>query len=203
MRLIADDITAMRAGRMILSGLSFTLSNGQGLLLTGPNGSGKTTLLRVIAGYLPAAGGTVRLEEAGGEDDISAQCHFVGHLPQTKAGLTVKENLDFDAHFLGTGDAAAVDMAMQRLGLADLSDIRTGYLSAGQRRRVALARLLVARRPIWLLDEPSVSLDQASTAVLATLIGEHRAAGGLVIAATHIPLGLTDAGELKLGGERA
>jgi heme exporter protein A len=203
MRLVADDITAMRAQRTVLSGISFTLPAGHGLLLTGPNGSGKTTLLRVIAGYLPAAGGTVRLEEAGGDDDISARCHFIGHLPQTKAGLTVRENLEFDARFLGTGDPVAVDMAMRRLGLTDLSDIRAGYLSAGQRRRVALARLLVARRPIWLLDEPSVSLDQASTAVLATLIGEHRAQGGIVIAATHIPLGLTDAGELKLGGGAA
>lgn len=199
MRLVADDISAVRAGRTVLSRLSFSLSAGQGLLLTGPNGSGKTTLLRVIAGFLPVANGTVRLEETDGDGDISAQCHFIGHLTQSKAGLTVKENLDFDSRFLGDGDSEAVDKAIARLGLADLSDIRAGYLSAGQRRRVALARLLVARRPIWLLDEPSVSLDQASTAVLAALIGEHRTAGGLVIAATHIPLGLTDAGELKLG----
>lgn len=200
MRLVADDIAAMRAGRTVFSGLSLSLLDGQGLLLTGPNGSGKTTLLRVIAGFLPASGGTVRLEGAGDQDDVSTQCHFVGHLPQTKAGLTVRENLDFDARFLGGVNPEPVDGAMARLGLADLSDIRAGHLSAGQRRRVSLARLLVASRPIWLLDEPSVSLDQASASVLASLIGEHRARGGIVIAATHIPLGLTDAGELRLGG---
>ncbi len=202
MRLVADQISAMRAGRTVLSGVSFALSDGQGLLLTGPNGSGKTTLLRVIAGFLPPAAGAVRLEGAA-DDDVSANAHFIGHLPQTKAGLTVRENLDFEAEFQGRGSGEVVDTAMARLGLADLSDIRAGYLSAGQRRRVALARLLVAKRPIWLLDEPSVSLDQASTGVLAALIGEHRAKGGLVIAATHIPLGLTDAGELKLGGKVA
>lgn len=202
MRLVADQISATRAGRTVLSGLSFTLMDGQGILLTGPNGSGKTTLLRVIAGFLPPSAGAIRLEGAV-DDDVSAHAHFIGHLPQTKAGLTVRENLDFEARFLGGGSAEVVDTAMARLGLADLSDIRAGYLSAGQRRRVALARLLVAKRPIWLLDEPSVSLDQASTSVLAALIGEHRAAGGLVIAATHIPLGLMDADELKLGWRAA
>jgi heme exporter protein A len=200
MRLIADQVSAMRAGRTVLSGLSFALADGGGLLLTGPNGAGKTTLLRVLAGFLPPSEGEVRLEGAPEGAEPSEQCHFVGHLPQSKAGLTVRENLAFEAAFLGHDGESPVESALGRLGLADLGDIRAGYLSAGQRRRLALARLLVADRPIWLLDEPSVSLDRASTTTLAELIAAHRAKGGIVVAATHVPLGLQDTEELKLGG---
>ena len=203
MKLIADRISAQRAGRTVLAGLSFTLEEGDGLLLTGPNGAGKTTLLRVIAGFLPPSEGEVRLEGAPADAEVGELCHFIGHLPQTKAGLTVRENLAFDALFLGERRAEQPAKALDRLGLGALSDIRAGYLSAGQRRRLALARLLAARRPIWLLDEPSVSLDKASTETLADLIAEHRASGGMVVAATHIPLGLEGTQELKLTGRAA
>jgi heme exporter protein A len=184
----------------VLSGLSFALADGDGLLLTGPNGAGKTTLLRLLAGFLPASAGEVRLEDGPEDAEPGELCHFIGHLPQTKAALTVRENLAFDAAFLGKGGEVDVASALGRLGLADLGDIRAGYLSAGQRRRLALARLLVADRHIWLLDEPSVSLDRTSTTTLAELIAAHRAKGGIVVAATHVPLGLQDTEELKLGG---
>ncbi len=197
MKLVADQVSATRSGRTVLAGISFALESGDGLLLTGPNGAGKTTLLRVLAGFLKPSSGVVRIEGGPAEAELGEQCHFIGHLPQTKAGLTVHENLAFDAAFLGEVDG--VDAALGRLGLSELADIRAGYLSAGQRRRLALARLLVARRPVWLLDEPSVSLDKASTETLARLIAEHRASGGIAIAATHIPLGLEGAKELKLG----
>jgi heme exporter protein A len=188
---------------MVLSGISFALSDGDGLLLTGANGSGKTTLLRVVAGFLQPSAGEVRLEEGSERLEPGEHCHFIGHLPQSKAGLSVKENLDFDARFLGDGLPDRVSAALDRLGLGDLGDIRAGFLSAGQRRRLALARLLVAQRRIWLLDEPSVSLDQASVGVLASLVAGHRAAGGIVVAATHVPLGLQGARELRLGAAAA
>lgn len=198
MKLIADQVCAQRSSRTVLTGISFALKGGDGLLLTGPNGAGKTTLLRVLAGFLKPSSGEIRIEGGPADAEPGEQCHFIGHLPQTKAGLTVHENLAFDAAFLDAG--SGVDAALDRLGLSELADIRAGYLSAGQRRRLALARLLVARRPVWLLDEPSVSLDKASTETLARLIAEHLATGGIAIAATHIPLGLEDAKELKLGG---
>ena len=203
MRLLAEQLSASRAGRTIFAGISFALAEGDGLLLAGPNGSGKTTLLRVLAGFLSPSAGSVRLEGGVADAEIGEACHFIGHLPQTKAGLTVRENLMFEARFLGAGRADDVDRALERLGLGELGDIRAGYLSTGQRRRLALARLLVAERTIWLLDEPSVSLDKASTATLAALIREHQARGGIVIAATHIPLGLESATELRLGGAAA
>ncbi|MEZ5922989.1 MAG: heme ABC exporter ATP-binding protein CcmA [Hyphomicrobiaceae bacterium] len=198
MRLVADQLSAARSGRTLFTGVSFALADGDGLLLTGPNGSGKTTLLRVLAGFLAPSAGAVSLE--GQEGEPGEHCHFVGHLPQSKAGLSVRDNLDFDARFLGGGQMNRVDTALAELGLAGLEDIRAGYLSAGQRRRLALARLLVANRPVWLLDEPSVSLDQASVDVLARLIAAHRQAGGIVVAATHVPLGLTGTTSLRLGG---
>lgn len=203
MRLIADQVSAERAGRTVLSGLSFALGDGDGLVLTGPNGAGKTTLLRVLAGFLPPSEGEVKLEGGPDQAEIGELCHFVGHLPQTKASLSVRESLAFDASFLGDATDDRIESVLDQLGLGDLADIRAGYLSAGQRRRVALARLLVAQRPIWLLDEPSVSLDKASTDTLAALISTHRASRGMVIAATHIPLGLQDAKELKLTGRAA
>lgn len=188
-----------------MSGVSFTLSAGEALLLTGPNGAGKTTLLRALAGFLPLAAGTIRLDGADAERTVGEQCHVVGHANAIKGALTVAENLAFWASFLGNGKAlpAAVSEALSRLDLAPLGDVPAAYLSAGQRRRTALARLLVAPRLIWLLDEPSVSLDAASTALLAGLVAGHVAAGGMAIAATHVPLGIPTARELKLSPTRS
>ncbi len=209
MKLIANDLAVDRGGRLIFRGLSFTLASGEGLLLTGPNGAGKTTLLRTIAGFLRAAEGEIRLEGADAEHALAEQCHYVGHLNGIKASQTVAENLSFWAAYLGAIGGGGMgslplDEALERLSLKSLRDIPAGYLSAGQKRRLGLARLLVAARPIWLLDEPTVSLDAASQAVLAAMVRDHIEAGGLAIAATHLPLGLDFARELTLGrGGRA
>ena len=203
-RLEATGLAVERGGRMVLSGVGFTVSAGEALLLTGPNGSGKTTLLRAIAGFLPLSAGHIRLGGADPEATVGEQCHVIGHANAIKGALTVVENLAFWSAFLGNGKGApaAVAGALARLDLEPLADVPTVYLSAGQRRRTALARLLVAPRLIWLLDEPSVSLDAASTAMLAGLVAEHVAAGGMAIAATHVPLGIPTARELKLSPTR-
>ena len=197
MQLIAENLTVRRGNREVLTNLSFQLGTGEGLLLTGPNGAGKTTLIRTIAGLLPPDSGTVRLTGAEDETDISAQCHLIGHQNGIKASLTVAENLRFWAEFLG--GEASIDPALERLNLASIDDLPAGYLSAGQKRRLGLARLLVAKRPIWLLDEPTVSLDAASTALLGEIVAGHIAEGGMAIAATHIPLGIAAMRELRLG----
>jgi heme exporter protein A len=205
-QLIAENLSVARGARLVVAGISFGLKTGEVLQLTGPNGAGKTTLIRAVAGFLPLAGGALRVE--GGQDDVplAEQCHYVGHLNGVKAKQTVAENLTFWADYLRGGrsdDGARVDRALDAFGLTSLAGIAAGYLSAGQKRRVGLARLLVADRPIWLLDEPTVSLDAASTGILARLIETHVSAGGIVMAATHIPLGVSSPQELRLGGAAA
>ena len=195
--LLADNLTVERGGRAILSGLSFRAESGEAVLLTGPNGAGKTTLLRALAGYIRPLAGRVLLEGGGADLSLAEQSHFIGHLNAVKPSLTAQENLAFWAAYLGASHPPAA--ALDRLGLGDLGNVPAGYLSAGQRRRLALARLLVARRPLWLLDEPTVSLDAASVALFAELAAEHLAGGGLVVAATHSALGLANARELRLG----
>jgi heme exporter protein A len=186
-----------RGGRVIVEGLSFRLDAGQALVLTGPNGSGKTTLLRALAGFLRPASGTVRVGGAEEGREPGELSHFVGHLDGIKAHLTVEENLAFWAAYLdGGGD---VEAALDRFALTGLADIPAGYLSAGQKRRLGLARLAAAERPIWLLDEPTVSLDTASVALLVTAIEAHVAKGGLAVIATHVPVGLARAEEIRLG----
>ena len=198
MQLVVDGLVVRRGGREVIGGLSFRLAPGEGLLLTGPNGAGKTTLIRAIAGLLRPDAGAARLEGVEEPEDVGSRCHLVGHQNGIKSSMTVAENLRFWARFLGDGDGA-VEPALERLGLADIEDLPAGYLSAGQKRRLGLARLLVAKRPLWLLDEPTVSLDAASTQVLAGIVAEHIAGGGMAIAATHIPLGLAAMRELKMG----
>lgn len=187
-QLTVSDLAAMRGTRIIFSGLNINVEGGRALTVIGPNGAGKTTLLRCLAGFLPAAHGTVKL--AGGDDErsVGEQCHYIGHLNGIKPALTVLENLEFFANFL-QGDREATMNAAERLALAELADIQAGYLSAGQKRRLGLARLVCAERPVWLLDEPAVSLDQASQALLAGLVAGHLAAGGIVVAVTHTSLG--------------
>ena len=200
MQLLADNLTVERGGRSILSGLSFSVAAGEAVLLTGPNGAGKTTLLRTLAGYIRPSGGRAHLEGGAADLTIAEQCHFVGHLNAVKPSLTAVENLAFWAGYLGPGDVSAAPVAaLDRLGLGDLGAVPAGYLSAGQKRRLGLARLLIVRRPVWLLDEPTVSLDAASVALFARLVAEQLAGGGLVIAATHLAFGIAGTRELQLG----
>jgi len=198
MQLSADNLTCVRGGREVFRGLSFRLSAGEALLVTGRNGAGKSSLLRVIAGLLRLAAGQLTLE--GGKEDcpIGEQAHYVGHLDALKLSLTVAENLRFWAEFLGpfSGD---VRSALEAVDLASLSDLPAAYLSAGQRRRLSIARLVAVPRAIWLLDEPTSALDATARIRLAELMGRHLASGGMIVAATHGAIGLERARELKLG----
>lgn len=204
LQLHADNLTVERGTRTVIASLTFTANAGEALLLTGPNGAGKTTLIRTIAGFIAPMSGSVTLKGDASDRDIAEHCHYVGHLTGIKANLTAAENLAFWAEYLDGGATARpvaqrVDDALEAFGLLSLADYPAGLLSAGQKRRLGLARLTVATRPVWLLDEPTVSLDAASTALLARLIQEHLAADGLVIAATHLPLGLEAPSYLRLG----
>ena len=204
LQLIADQLQVTRGPRIIIRDLSFEVAGGEALLLTGANGAGKTTLIRTLAGFLAPSGGTVRLDGGDPERDIAEQAHYVGHANGIKASLTVAENLRFWTEYLAEvdrdGNADRLEEALDHFNLLDLSDIPAGYLSAGQRRRLGLARLLVAHRPLWLLDEPTVSLDTASVTLLAKAVDAHVTGGGIAIAATHIPLGLAKTRELRLVG---
>lgn len=203
LRLHADNLTVERGTRTVIAGLTFSADAGQALLLTGPNGAGKTTLIRTIAGFIAPVSGSVTLKGDVSDRDIADLSHYVGHLTGVKANLTAAENLAFWAQYLGGGETRAVpdrvDDALDAFGLLSLADYPAGLLSAGQKRRLGLARLVVAARPVWLLDEPTVSLDAASTAMLARHIQKHLAGGGLVVAATHLPLGLDAPNYLRLG----
>jgi heme exporter protein A len=182
MRLVADNLACERGGRVLFRGLSFALAPGEALRVSGPNGAGKTSLLRLLAGLLPVAAGRVALD--GAEGPAGEAAHFVGHHDAVKAALTVAENLGFWRAVLG-GGGAAVETALTTLGLGELRELPARVLSAGQRRRLALARLLVAARPLWLLDEPAANLDADGQATLARLIGEHLAGGGIAVVAAH------------------
>lgn len=196
MRLTAQDLAVRRSGRRIFSDLSFTLCPGEALMVTGRNGAGKSTLLAVLAGRLKPEAGTLTVSEVG-EATLSECLHVVGHRDGLKSPLTAEENLAFARDLLGA-PTASPRAALEELGLGHALRLPVAYLSAGQRRRVALARLLVCRRPLWLLDEPTAALDAASQEVLAGMMARHRATGGLVIAATHQALGLADAQELRI-----
>jgi heme exporter protein A len=200
MKLTVEDMAADRGGRRILSGISFTLEGGEALLLTGPNGAGKTTLLKVLAGFIAPAQGTIVLSGGDPEQTIAEQAHIVGHLNAIRSTLTVAENAEFWAGFLGGSPFQSVTHALEGFGISSLSNIPAGYLSAGQKRRLGLARLLLAKRPLWLLDEPTAALDDTSADIVTGLIDDHTAAGGLAVVATHAPLELARARELRLGG---
>jgi heme exporter protein A len=199
MKLIGEMLSSERGGRTLFSELAFQVSSAQTLVLLGGNGAGKTTLIRIIAGIAKPDRGRLRFEGGHAEQGLGEQCHYVGHLSAVKTSLTVHENATFWSRFLG-GAAQRIAGALEVFGLAALQGIPAGYLSAGQRRRLGLARLLLAERPIWLLDEPMVSLDAAAQAIVTRVANAHLATGGLVVAATHAPLGFSAPRELHLGG---
>jgi heme exporter protein A len=203
--LTVDNLHLERGGRTLIEGLSFTVHAGQALILTGPNGTGKTTLLRALAGLFTPTAGTIGLDPLPENDtSVAENCHVIGHQNGLKSTLTAAENLAFWAAFLSLQPATPqlirdrIAKALASFDLTALADIPAGYLSAGQRRRLGLARLLAAHRPVWLLDEPTVSLDAASTNRFAEIVNAHLIKGGIVVAATHLALGLANARELAL-----
>ncbi|HEY1245988.1 MAG TPA: heme ABC exporter ATP-binding protein CcmA [Hyphomicrobiaceae bacterium] len=199
MKLIGEELCARRGGRVLFAALSFAVDSGRALLVTGPNGAGKTTLLRTLAGFLRPEAGRVLLEGGAADAGIAEQCHYVGHANAVKPSLTVAESAAFWGGYLGGTAEDRLEAALDAFGLAALRDIPAGYLSAGQRRRAGLMRLLLAERPVWLLDEPTASLDEAAQGVLAGAVNRHLSRGGLVVAATHLPLAFDRAQELRLG----
>jgi len=193
----AQELACWRGERAVFAGLSFTLAPGGALLLTGANGAGKSSLLRLLAGLIPVAEGRLLW---GGQDALAdrvthaARLRYLSHADALKPSLTARENLDFYARLWG-GEAGP---ALDTLGLGELAELPARVLSSGQKRRLALARLALAPAAIWLLDEPTVGLDATSVERLGALLARHRDAGGMVLAATHLPLPLPGAGELRL-----
>ncbi len=200
MLVAGTSLVCTRGGLTIFRDVNFTVKAGEALVLTGPNGSGKTTLLRVIAGLLRPSEGAVSFAGAGPDAVLGEEAHYLAHLDPLKPSLTVEENLAFWTEFLG--GATAGDEALRAVRLERLAQLPAAYLSAGQRRRLSLARLLAVLRPIWLLDEPTAALDVAGQAILADMMRQHLAAGGLIIAATHGPLGLEGTKTLERGEGR-
>ncbi|MPZ55854.1 MAG: heme ABC exporter ATP-binding protein CcmA [Rhizobiales bacterium] len=198
MRLFAEDLDCVRGGRAVFEGIAFSVGAGEALCVTGRNGAGKSSLLRQIAGLVRVAHGTIALDGGDPELSIAEQLHYLGHLDALKASLSVHENLTFWARYLG-GSRDGVDAALAVLELDRLADLPAAYLSAGQRRRLSIARLLAAPRPVWLLDEPTSALDALAQARVAELMRAHLASGGMIVAAAHGPIGLEAARELRLG----
>jgi heme exporter protein A len=198
MLLVGRDLDCVRGGRVVFEGVAFAVAAGQALCVTGRNGAGKSSLLRQIAGLVRIAHGAIAIENGDPELSIAEQAHYVGHLDALKGSLTVRENLSFWSRYLG--GESSIDAALDLLGLADLADLPAAYLSAGQRRRLSLARLAAVPRPIWLLDEPTAALDASAQTQIAGLMHTHLSSGGIIVAAVHGAIGLGGAGELRLGG---
>jgi heme exporter protein A len=195
--LAAEDVAVFRGERLVFRDLSLTVAAGGALVLAGPNGSGKSTLLRLLAGLVRPAAGSVLWDGADALSDLAAhgqRVAYLGHQDAVKPGLTVTENLRFAAAVSGR----PINAALSALGLQPLADLPARMLSAGQKRRLALSRLLLSTAPLWLLDEPTLGLDTASIDRIGTLLAAHRAAGGMVVAATHVPLPLPGAAGLRL-----
>jgi heme exporter protein A len=191
-----DDLVCRRGGREVFSGLRFAVSSGQALAVTGRNGAGKSSLLRMIAGLLRIEGGTLTLSGGDAERSIGEQAHYLGHQDAHKPSLSVAENLEFWRAWLGGGECGA---ALKAVGLDTLATLPAAYLSAGQKRRLSLARLVAIPRPIWLLDEPSSALDASAQTMLLSLMRSHLDDGGMIIAATHSDIGIDKIRELRIG----
>lgn len=199
MRIAAQGLGADRGGERIFSDISFSVADGGCLLVTGPNGSGKSTLLRAIGGLLPLAEGAITLDPTSETwPSVASACHYLGHHNGLKQTLSVEENLRFWRDFSGE-PRHSVEDALDAVALSGLGHLPFAVLSTGQRRRAAIARLLVTWRPIWLLDEPTAGLDARSEKRFTALMETHRTQGGIIIAATHWPLGLVDVQDLVMG----
>jgi len=198
MRLAGSDVRCVRGGREVFAALDFAVDDGEVLAVTGRNGAGKSSLLRLIAGLLAPEGGTISLKGGSPERTLAEQCHFLGHRDGLKPTLSVKENLAFWRDFLGREPGRELDASLEALQIGHLAELPASYLSAGQRRRLALARLVATKRPVWLLDEPTSALDAQAQVLLAGLMTEHVQRGGLIVAATHDALGIA-ARDLRIG----
>ena len=203
-RLLASELACIRGGRTVFSGLSFAVDAGEALLVSGPNGAGKSSLLRAVAGLVRLTDGRLELADGDADATLGEQAHYLGHQDALKPSLSVAENLEFWSRYLDGGAAIAhlETAALDAVGLGSIAGLPAAYLSAGQRRRLSIARLIAVERPLWLLDEPTSALDAAAQTMLATLMRSHLAGGGMILAATHGPVGLDGAKELRLGGGR-
>ena len=202
MKLSGHGLRCVRGGREVFSGLDVAAESGRAVAITGPNGAGKTSLLRLLAGLLAIEGGSIDLEGGDGDLTLPEQAHYLGHRDALKPALSVSENLSFWREFLGGASRESAPDAAQALvavGLDHVSHLPAAYLSAGQRRRLSIARLLAVKRPVWLLDEPTSALDVAGQDAFAAIMTGHLAGGGIILAATHTPLGIA-ARELRIGG---
>jgi heme exporter protein A len=197
MRLSAVDLACERGGREVFAGVSFAVASGEALTISGRNGAGKSSLLRTLIGLVRLAAGRLTLEDGDPELSIAEQAHYLGHQDALKASLSVAENLRFWADYLG-GGSGTIDAPLEAVGLGGLAGLPAAYLSAGQRRRLSIARLIAVPRPIWLLDEPASTLDAVAQERLAGLMAAHLAGGGLILAASHGPIGLAHSQELRL-----
>ena len=198
MQLKGSDLACRRGGREVFAGINFSLSGGEALLTTGHNGAGKSSLLRVIAGLVRLTAGRLEFDGGAAGASIGEQAHYLGHQDAVKPTLSARENLEFWARYLGAGEER-IEPALEAVGLAPLASLPAAYLSAGQRRRLSIARLVAVKRPIWLLDEPTSALDAPSQTRLAALMRGHLSSGGMIVAAAHGPIGLERARELTLG----
>lgn len=193
MKLIAKNLSVNRGIKRVVEDLSFEIEQGEALIVTGENGAGKSTLLRAIAGLLPVEGGSVDLQGSNqdGEEELllREQCHYLGHQNGLKTALTVKENLQFWQGFSGEPDFS-IEEGLEIVGLSHTIDLPVGYLSTGMKRRISIAKLLITRKQVWIVDEPTAGLDGASSKMFMDICSSFCDDGGILIAATHLPLDL-------------